>query len=294
MLIRLFCMLLALGSLSDAVDSTAASLEREATEAFKRAEYGAVLKLVQSQPPGVAMPKALLRLAVQSAMKLGHPEEGLDIYERLVKSDQPDDLTLLRQLAVSFLSTYVRDPKEHIRIAAYSALAELSLPDQQSLFEDCLLDSSPLVRARAIEGLGRANLAGKSGPLRRALQDDLPPVRIAAMNALSEAHVTDIVPRLVEVARTEDGPEAVFAYAALYRLGKQDMLADITGAATLPDPETRMAALGVLGRLKRSSSLAVISQGVYDPEARARVRRRSAGRVRPTGRYRAPHPCVER
>ncbi|HET9576139.1 MAG TPA: HEAT repeat domain-containing protein, partial [Nitrospira sp.] len=272
MLIYLFYVLVAFGLPNDAFGATASSsLEREATEAFNRAEYDTVLKLLQSQPTGVAPSKPFLRLAIQSAMKLGRPEEGLDIYERLVKFDQPDDLTLLRPLAVSFLSAYVRDPKEHIRIAAYSALAGLSLPDQQPILEDGLLDTSPVVRARAVEGLGRAGLAAKSNALRRALQDDMPPVRIAAMNVLSEAHVTDIIPRLVEVARTEDGPEAVFAYAALYTLGKQDMLVDITSAATLPDPETRMAALGVLGRLKRSSSLAVLSQGVYDPDAPVRA-----------------------
>ena len=272
MLIYLFCVLLAFGLPNDTfAATTSVSLEREASDAFNRAEYGTVLELFQSPPSGVIPSKRLLRLAVQSAVKLGRPEEGLDIYERLVKVDQLDDLTLLRQLAVSFLSAHVRDPKEHIRIAAYSALAELSLPDQQPILEDGLLDTSPLVRARAIEGLGRAGLAAKSNPLRRALQDDMLPVRIAAMNVLSEGHVTDIMPRLVEVARTEDGPEAVFAYAALYTLGKQDMLVDITSAATLPDPETRMAALGVLGRLKRFSSLAVLSQGVYDPDAPVRA-----------------------
>jgi len=271
MLIYLFSLLLIAGLPKDLAAATTASLELEASQAFNRAEYSTVLKLLQSQPPGVAPSKPLLRLAVHSAVKLGRPEEALDIYERLIKSDQPDDRALLRQLALSFLSAYVRDPKEHIRIAAFSALAELHLPDQQSLLEDGLLDASPLVRARAVEGLGRSGFAATSGPMRRALQDDMSSVRIAAMNALSEAHVTNIMPQLLRVARTEDGPEAVFAYAALYRLGKQDMLLDITGAATLPDPETRMAALGVLGRLKRSSSLAVLSQGVYDPEASVRA-----------------------
>src|SRR4029079_18151465 len=133
---------------------------------------------------------------------------------------------------VSFLSAYVRDTREHLRIAAYAALADLSLPDQQALLEDGLLDSSPIVRARAVEALARAGLAAKSQPLRRALQDDSGSVRIAAMNARITPRVTDMMPGLVEVAITEDGPEGVFASAALYRLGKQDMLADITGAAT--------------------------------------------------------------
>ena len=125
-------MLLAFVVPSHAVAATAASLEREATEAFNRADYGAVLRLLPPESSEVTPSKALLRLAVQSAIKLGRPEEGLEIYERLVKAAQADDPALLRPLSVSFLSAYVRDTREHLRIAAYSALADLSLPDQQA------------------------------------------------------------------------------------------------------------------------------------------------------------------
>lgn len=251
--------------------TSGSALEREATALFNRAEYDQVLKLWQSLSPETTASKPLIRLAFQSSLKLGRPEEALTLYQRIVPSDQPDDSALLRPLALSFLTSHVRHSQESVRIASYSMLAELGLPETQAVLEDGLLDASVLVRARAADGIGKAGLAGKSGPLRRALNDAVPAVRIAAMNALSEANVTDIMPFLIEVARVDDGPEAVFAYAALYRLGKQDMLTDITGAATLPEPEVRMAALGVLGRLKRPSSLAVLSQGVYDPEASVRA-----------------------
>lgn len=247
------------------------AIEREATASFNRAEYDQVLKLWHSLPPEAPASTPLVRLAFQSSLKLGRPEEALTLYQRLVPPDQPDDPALLRPLALSFLTSHVRSSQESIRIAAYAMLAELGLPETQAVLEDGLLDPSVLVRARAADGIGKAGLAGKSGPLRRALNDAVPAVRIAAMNALSEANVTDIMPYLIEIARVDDGPEAVFAYAALYRLGKQDMLTDITGAATLPEPEVRMAALGVLGRLKRPSSLSVLSQAVYDPEPSVRA-----------------------
>ena len=250
---------------------TGSALEREATDAFNHAEYDRVLKLWQSLQPEAATSEPLIRLTFQSSLKLGRPEEALILYQRLVPVDQPDDPALLRPLALSFLTSHVRDSQEYVRIAAYTVLAELGLAETQAVMEDGLLDVSVLVRARAAEAIGKAGLAGKSGPLRRALNDAMPAVRIAAMTALSEAKVIDIMPSLIEVARTDDGPEAVFAYAALYKLGKQDMLTDITGAATLPDPDVRMAALGVLGRLKRPSSLSVLSQGVYDPEPSVRA-----------------------
>ncbi|MGH7217349.1 MAG: HEAT repeat domain-containing protein, partial [Nitrospiraceae bacterium] len=197
---------------------TGATLEREATSAFNRAEYDQVLKLWYSLPPETTASKSLIRLAFQSSLKLGRPEEALTLYQRLVPADRPDDPALLRPLALSFLTSHVRDTQEYVRVAAYTILAELGLAETQAVLEDGLLDASVLVRARAADAIGKAGLAGKSGPLRRALNDAMPAVRIAAMNALSEANVTDIKPYLIEVARTDDGPEAVFAYAALYRL----------------------------------------------------------------------------
>jgi len=250
---------------------TGSTLERDAIDAFNRAEYDQVLKLWHSLPTETTPSKPLIRLTFQSSLKLGRPEEGLTLYQRLVPEDQPDDPALLRPLALSFLTSHVRDAQEYVRVVAYTILAELGLAETQAVLEDGLLDTSVLVRARAADAIGKAGLAGKSGPLRRSLSDTMPAVRIAAMNALSEANVTEIKPYLIEVARTDDGPEAVFAYAALYRLGKLDMLTDITGAATLPDPDVRMAALGILGKLKRPSSLAVLSQAVYDPEPPVRA-----------------------
>ena len=183
----------------------ASGLEREATDAFNQAEYDRVLKLWRSLPPETTPSKPLARLAFQSSLKLGQPEEALTLYQLLVPSDQIDDPVLLRPLALSFLTSHVRDSQEYVRIAAYTVLAELGLAETQAVLEDGLLDTSVLVRARAAEAIGKAGLAGKSGPLRRALNDAMPPVRIAAMNALSEAKVTDIMPRLIEVARTDDG-----------------------------------------------------------------------------------------
>ena len=115
--------------------------------------------------------KPLIRLAFQSALKLGRPEEALTLYQRLVPTGQPDDPALLRPLALSFLTSHIRDTQEYVRIEAFTILAELGLSDIQAVLEDGLLDASVLVRARAADAIGKAGLAGKSGPLRRALSD---------------------------------------------------------------------------------------------------------------------------
>jgi hypothetical protein len=225
----------------------------------------------QALPKDATPSKDMLRLAFQSFVKLGRGEEALPLYPRIKTEGQPDDLTLLSPLALSLVTSRVRDQKEHVRIAAYTVLAELGLPETGPLLEDGLLNSSVLVRARAAEAIGRAGLAAKSGALKRAINDEAPSVRIAAMNALGDARVMEMKPRLIEIGRTEEGPEAIFAYAALYKMGQTDMLIDITNAATLPDAEVRMAAIGVLGRLKRPASLAVLSQAVYDPNPSVRA-----------------------
>jgi HEAT repeat protein len=169
------------------------------------------------------------------------------------------------------ITSRVRDQKEHVRIAAYTVLAELSLRETSAILEDGLLDSSVIVRARAAEAIGKSGLAAKSGALRRALENAVPTVHIAAMNALGEAKVTDLKQRFFEIGRTEEEPEAIFASAALYQMGQSDMLVDITNAATVPDAEVRMAALGMLGRLKRPENLAVLTQAVYDSNSSVRA-----------------------
>ena len=245
--------------------------EKEAAALFKAGDYPAVIKLFQDLPPDATPSKELLKLSFQSYVKLGRGEDALKIYPRIKAQGQADDANLLRPLALSLITSRVRDPKEHVRIAAYTVLAELGLPETGPLLEDGLLNSSVLVRARAAEAIGRAGLAAGSGALKRAINDEAPSVRIAAMNALGDARVMEMKPRLIEIGRTEEGPEAIFAYAALYKMGQTDMLIDITNAATLPDAEVRMAAIGVLGRLKRPASLAVLSQAVYDPNPSVRA-----------------------
>ena len=60
---------------------TGSVLEREATDAFNHAEYDRVLKLWQSLPPETTPSKPLLRLAFQSSLKLGRPEEAFTLYQ---------------------------------------------------------------------------------------------------------------------------------------------------------------------------------------------------------------------
>jgi HEAT repeat protein len=244
-----------------------------AARAFDAGEYDQVIRLYQAaRADGNQTPSQdLSRLALRSYVRLGRPEDAWPLYQQLIPEGSADDLPLLREIAWTVVTSRVRDPLEHVRLAAFTVLAESRAQDVGPLLEDSLLDPSVVIRAKAAEAIGRAKLTSGTGTLMRALDDRAPSVRIAAMTSLGELGVVSVRDRLIEVARRDEGPESVFAAGALIRLGREDMLADVSAAVTYPEPEIRMAALGVLGRLKRPATLSLLTQAVYDPEASVRA-----------------------
>ncbi|WP_447973084.1 HEAT repeat domain-containing protein [Nitrospira sp. Kam-Ns4a] len=253
---------------------TGPAVTREAQEAFKRGEYDRVVRLLESATEP-SPPRELLQVGFQSYLRLGRAEAALKLYHQLVPPGRPDQLPWLRQLALAFITGHARDASEFVRVAAYTALAEVAGREAVPLLEDGLLDPSVMVRARAVEGLGRTGPAGVAG-VKRALKDPATAVRVAALHALGgEGHRAGqdatLVEALTEIARREEGPPSVFALAVLVRWGREQALNGLLSAATLPDPETRMAALGVLGKLKRPATLSLLTQAVYDPDPSVRA-----------------------
>ncbi len=93
---------------------------------YRAAEYNRVLELLQQTPGGQEPSLEVIKYALLSQLKLGKPEEAWKLYPKLVAANRPDDPALLRDIARGFVVSRVRDPQEHIRIAAYTALAEMS------------------------------------------------------------------------------------------------------------------------------------------------------------------------
>jgi HEAT repeat protein len=245
--------------------------QRDARVAFQNGQYDQVIRLLEAAPPDSKQPRELLKVGVLSYVRLGRPESAFTVYTRLIPPGSPDDLALLRELAMAFITSRVHDPEEHLRIAAYTALTEIGSREVVPLLEDGLLDSSVLVRAQAAEGLGRSAPEADWTALKRALEDPFPAVRIAALNALGDRRDPTLQELLTRMARSEEGAIHVFVLAALVKLGQTDALAEIMSAATLPEANTRMAALGVLGRLKHPPSLTVLRQSLYDPNPDVRA-----------------------
>ncbi len=108
---------------------TSSTVESKAASLFKAGDYPEVTSLYRDLPPDATPSKEFLRLSLLSYVRLGRTDEALAIYAKLIQPGQPHDVSLLRPLALGVITSHVRDRKEQVRIAAYSALAELGLPE---------------------------------------------------------------------------------------------------------------------------------------------------------------------
>ena len=131
-----------------------------------------------------------LRLAVDSAIHVGRPEEGLKSTTAWSsRGSRKTSPSSSGSVSVSYGPTSAI--RGNISALPHTARWPNSISGPATLLEDGLLDASPIVRARAIEALGRGTRCAFAS--RRAMQDEIPSVRIAAMNVLSEAQITEII-----------------------------------------------------------------------------------------------------
>src|SRR5215217_1529757 len=104
----------------------------------------------QSAAPGVR------RLKTRVLLKLGSPKEAMEEYDKLDASLKQDDIPILREVALGFIVVMLKDMRDQMRGAAYTALKEVDSDEVVPFFEDGLSDGSGPVRALAVEGLGRS------------------------------------------------------------------------------------------------------------------------------------------
>ncbi|MEK7336052.1 MAG: hypothetical protein AAB111_01135, partial [Nitrospirota bacterium] len=102
-------LLLAAPSETLAATSPTSAQDKDLSALFKAGDYPAIVQRFQALPKDATPSKDMLRLAFQSFVKLGRGEEALPLYPRIKTDGQPDDLTLLRPLALSLVTSRVRD-----------------------------------------------------------------------------------------------------------------------------------------------------------------------------------------
>lgn len=245
-----FCMWSGAGQLLLAAGTL--SVPKEVQEAFDKQQYEQVLeqlaKLEREQ--GTTPTPDVRRLKIRSLLKRGNPKDALGEYDKLELTLKQDDTPLLRDVALAFIVIMVKDMREQMRGAAYTALKEVDSDDVIPYFEDGLSDGSGPVRALAVEGLSRSERGRKSPKLRAAIDDQAGLVKARVVKALGRTGDPGVIP-LVESATKDDLTIVrIAAYGALIRLGKTEAWAQLQQAAASPNPEDRADAIRMIAELK--------------------------------------------
>ncbi len=200
--------------------AVSAAVPKEAQTAFEKKAYQQVLdELAKLDKDKTAVPD-VRRLKIRSLINLGKPKDALDEYDLLAQSLKRDDEPVLREVALGLIVVLVKDMREQMRGAAYTALKEIDVHEAVPLFEDGLSDGSGPVRVLAVEGLGRSEAGRKSKKLRGAIEDQAGLVKARVVKALGRSGDASVLPLIEAAAKDELSPVRIAAYAALIRLGK--------------------------------------------------------------------------
>src|SRR5687767_9105973 len=109
---------------------------------YDQKEYPKVLDGLSKLSQDAQALSDIRRLKVRTLVKLGNPQEALVEYGKLEAGLGQDDVPVLRQVALGFILALVKDMREQMRGAAYTALKEIDSDEVVPYFEDGLNDGS--------------------------------------------------------------------------------------------------------------------------------------------------------
>ena len=233
-------MLLAAGS---------SSVPNDAQEAFDKQQYTQVLEQLAKLEQEQSTAPDVRRLKIRSLLKLGNPKDALGEYDKLELALKQDEIPLLREVALGFILVMVKDMREQMRGAAYTALKEVDSDDVVPYFEDGLSDGSGPVRALAVEGLGRSEAGQKSTKLRAAIEDQAGLVRARVVKALGRTGDPGVISLVESATKDELTTVRIAAYGALIRLGKKEAWTQLQQATESLNPEDRADAIRTIAEL---------------------------------------------
>jgi HEAT repeat protein len=226
------------------------SAPKEIQSAYERQQYQQVIDEMVKLSPGQRAVPDVRRIAIRSFLKLGNPKDALVEYDQLEATLKGEDPVLLHEVAFGFIVVLLKDMREQMRGAAYTALKEIDPEETLPYFEDGLSDGSGPVRVLAVEGLGRSEAGRKSSKLRTALEDQAGIVKARAVKALGRTGDRSVIPLIEPATKDEMAVVRVVAYGALVRLGRKEMWEPLHQAAQAANPEDRAEALRVMVDLK--------------------------------------------
>ena len=246
------------------------SVPKETQAAFDKQQYGQVLdQLAKLEKEQGAAPD-IHRLKIRSFLKVGNPKDALGEYDKLESVLKHDDESILREVALGFIVVMLKDMREQMRGAAYTALKEVDSDDVVPYFEDGLSDESGPVRALAVEGLGRSEAGRKSAKLRAAVEDQAGLVKARVVKALGKTGDPGVMSLVETAAKDELTTVRIAAYGALIRLGKKEAWTELERAAASPNPEDRADAIRTMADLKDQRGAPIMMEALTDKQPSVR------------------------
>jgi HEAT repeat protein len=216
---------------------------------YDQKEYQKVLDGLSALSQDAQALPDVRRLKARALVKLGKPQEALAEYDKLETGLGRDDIPLLRQVALGFILVLLKDMREQMRGAAYTALKEIGSDEVVPYFEDGLSDGSGPVRVLAVEGLARSDAGRKSKKLRLALEDQAGVVKARAVKALGKSGDRSVLPLIEHATKDELATVRIAAWGALIRLGRTEAWEDLRKAGEAVNPEERAEALRTMADL---------------------------------------------
>jgi HEAT repeat protein len=216
---------------------------------YDQKEYQKVLDGLSALSQDAQALPDVRRLKARTLVKLGKPQEALAEYDKLETGLGQDDVPLLRQVALGFILVLLKDMREQMRGAAYTALKEIDSDEVVPYFEDGLSDGSGPVRVLAVEGLARSDAGRKSKKLRLALEDQAGVVKARAVKALGKSGDRSVLPLIEHATKDELATVRIAAWGALIRLGRTEAWEDLRKAGEAVNPEERAEALRTMADL---------------------------------------------
>ncbi|MEY4527021.1 MAG: hypothetical protein RL768_740 [Nitrospirota bacterium] len=225
-------------------------IPKEAQAAFEKKAYQQALDELAKLDKEKSAAPDVRRLKIRALINLGKPKDALDEYDLLAQSLKRDDEPVLREVALGLIVVLMKDMREQMRGAAYTALKEIDSAEAVPFFEDGLSDGSGPVRVLAVEGLGRTEAGRKSKKLRGAIEDQAGLVKARVVKALGRSGDASVLPLIEAATKDELSPVRIAAYAALIRLGKKEAWEELRKIADAANPDDRTDALRAIADLK--------------------------------------------
>lgn len=238
------------------------SVPKDAQEAFDKQQYEQVIEQLAKLEKEQGAAPEVRRLKIRSFLKLGNPKDALGEYDKLELTLKQDEVPLLREVALGFIVVMVKDMREQMRGAAYTALKEVDSDDLVPYFEDGLSDGSGPVRVLAVEGLGRTETGRKSTKLRAAIEDQAGLVKARVVKVLGRTGDPGVISLVESATKDELTTVRIAAYGALIRLGQKEAWAQLQQAAEVPNPEDRADAIRTIAELKDQRGVPIMMESL--------------------------------